>query len=425
MAARRDSGIGTAYDGAPAEHVPTSRRRVVGRIIGVAALVAFIVAAPAVARLLDFGVRVGEGAAVESSVEGFYGSATPTPASTSATPGTIVRSEPVVGAPDGATALRVVYHSTDVDGADILVSGLIVAPSGPSAAGSRTVVSWAHPTTGTAPHCAPSSGVAPFALIEGLTDLLADGNVVVATDYAGMGIPGPASFLIGATEAANVLDIARAAQHVEGIDASDRVVLWGHSQGGHAALFAAQRAATYAPDLDVRGVAVAAPASDLAALLEDDIRDVSGVTIGTYAFNAYAEAYADRLPAEPLSTILSPAGVAAVPAMAKLCLLGENQQLHDIADPMIGSFLTEDPATAPVWSDLLRENTPTERITVPLFVAQGSKDTLIRPAVTAAYVAAQKQAGASVTSRVYPDADHATVALTALADLRVWMRTLG
>jgi acetyl esterase/lipase len=254
--------------------------------------------------------------------------------------------------------------------------------------------------------------------------LLNDGNVVAATDYAGMGIAGPPSFLIGATEAANVLDIARAAQHVDGIGASNRIVLWGHSQGGHAALFAAERAQSYAPDLDLRGVAVAAPASDLAQLLDDDIGDVSGVTIGAYAFDAYARAYAARLPADPLSSILTPAGVAAVPKMAKLCLLGQNQQLHSIAAPMIGAFITTNPGTAPVWRDLLAENTPTEAITVPLFVAQGAKDTLIRPSVTAAYVAKQAQDRTAVTSYVYPGADHATVALTALHDLRSWMRTL-
>lgn len=399
--------------------VQSPRHRRVKRIVGI---VAFIIAVPTVFRLLDFGVRVGEGVAVESSVADFYGSSSPSPSA--AAPGTIVRSEPVIGAPYGAQAIRVVYHSTDVHGADILVSGTIVAPIEPAASGSRTVVSWAHPTTGTAPRWAPSSGVAPFDLIEGLTDLLADGNIVVATDYAGMGIPGPASFLIGETEAANVLDIARASQHLEGIGASNRVVLWGHSQGGHAALFAAQRAAQYSPDLDLRGVAVAAPASDLAALLDADIGDVSGVTIGAYAFNAYATAYADRLPADPLSTILSPAGVAAIPKMTDLCLLGQNKQLHDIATPIIGNFVTTNPGTTPVWGDLLVENTPTQPLTMPLFVAQGARDTLIRPTITAAYVAAQERDGTAVTSHVYPDADHATVALTALTDLRTWIRQL-
>jgi len=48
----------------------------------------------------------------------------------------------------------------------------------------------------------------------------------------------------------------------------------------------------YAPELSVRAAAVAAPAADLGTLLDDDIGNVSGVTIGSYAFAAYQQAYA-------------------------------------------------------------------------------------------------------------------------------------
>ncbi len=401
-----------------------SRRRTTLRRVLLAVLITVAIAvAPGAARLIDFGVRVGEGAAVESAVAPFY--LAPTPAPESAAPGTIVRQEPVVGPPEGAKAWRVLYHSTDVDGKDTLVSGLVIAPAAPAADGSRTVVSWAHPTTGTAPRCAPSSGIAPFVFIEGLSDLLAAGHVVVATDYAGMGIAGPPSFLIGATEAANVLDIARAARLVEGIGASDRVVLWGHSQGGHASIFAAQRAASYAPELTIAGVAVAAPATNLGALLTADIGDVSGVTIGAYAFTAYAEAYPARLPGNPLTTVLTPAGASAAPGMAKLCLLGQNSELHTIANPLIGSFVLGDPTKIPGWSELLTENTPSKApLPMPLFVAQGAKDTLVRPEITAAFVASQTQAGTAVESHVLPDATHGTVALDALPSLMKWMGAL-
>ena len=371
-------------------------------------------------RLIDFAFRLGEGAVAESAVATFYASPPPT----AAAPGTVVRVESVVGAPPGSHAQRVLYHSTDVAGVDTIVSGLVIVPDGPKPDGGRTIVSWAHPTTGTAPRCAPSSGVAPFAFIEGLTDFLADGYVVVATDYAGMGVAGAPSFLIGATESANVLDIARAARTMPDTGASDRLVLWGHSQGGHAALFAAERAAGYAPELDLRGVAVAAPATDLTSLLDADIGDVSGVTIGAYAFDSYARAYSSQLPEDPLASILTPVGAAAIPRMAKLCLLGQNRALHSIATPLIGKLTSVDPATAPGWSTLFTENSPAEHLSVPLFVAQGAKDTLIKPEITAAFVAARQSDGTTVTSLVYPDADHATVALTALKDLRAWMRVL-
>lgn len=111
-----------------------------------------------------------------------------------------------------------------------------------------------------------------------------------------MGTAGPDSYLVGDTGGNAVLDAVRAAQHIEDVRASDRVVLWGHSQGGQAALFAAQRAALYAPELTIAGVAVAAPAADLTALLSDHIDDISRVTIGSYAFTAYAQVYADRSP---------------------------------------------------------------------------------------------------------------------------------
>ena len=41
-----------------------------------------------------------------------------------------------------------------------------------------------------------------------------------------------------------MLDAVRAARSVPETRASDRVMLWGHSQGGAAVLFAAERAAS-------------------------------------------------------------------------------------------------------------------------------------------------------------------------------------
>ena len=45
-------------------------------------------------------------------------------------------------------------------------------------------------------------------------------------------------------------------------------MVWGHSQGGHAALWTGIVAPTYASDVPIAGVAAAAPASDLKPLLD-------------------------------------------------------------------------------------------------------------------------------------------------------------
>ena len=126
------------------------------------------------------------------------------------------------------------------------VSGVVVAPIGAPGHGERTVVAWGHPTTGAAARSAPSLGVDPFDTIEGLRDLLHAGYVVAATDYPGMGSPTPASYLIG-TRRATACWTQPAAGHIDQTHAGDEVVLWGHSQGGQAVLFAAQDVHRYAP----------------------------------------------------------------------------------------------------------------------------------------------------------------------------------
>jgi dienelactone hydrolase len=365
--------------------------------------------------------RLTEGALEEATEAPFYRLPDPVP---SAAPGTVLRSEPIPSAPDGARAWRILYHSTDVAGADIVVSGVVVAPDSPAPPGGRPIVSWGHPTTGAAQRCAPSLGIDPFDTIEGLKQLLDAGYVVVASDYSGMGAPGPDSYLIGETEGNNVLDAARAAHALEGTDAGTRLVLWGHSQGGQAVLFAAQRAAKYAPDLDLQAVAVAAPATNLAELLKADVGDVSGVTIGSYAFAAYASVYGPSTPDATLDSILTPEGAAVTDQMAELCLFGQNKQLHEIATPLIGHYLAADPATTEPWATLLAENTPGgTRLPVPLFVAQGDTDQLVRPEITAQFVADERALGTEVTFETIADTGHGLVALRAMPKLLDWLTT--
>jgi dipeptidyl aminopeptidase/acylaminoacyl peptidase len=69
-------------------------------------------------------------------------------------------------------------------------------------------------------------------LIFGLNQMLAQGYVVTATDYPGLGTQGIHPFLIGVSEDRAVLDSVRAARDLPNSGASNRFVVWGHSQGG-------------------------------------------------------------------------------------------------------------------------------------------------------------------------------------------------
>ncbi|MCT9821222.1 alpha/beta fold hydrolase [Microbacterium sp. W1N] len=338
-------------------------------------------------------------------------------------PGSIVRRTELEGTPADARAWRLMYRTTDLNGAAVVATGILVVPLDPHP-GPRTVVAWGHPTTGTDPDCAPSRSFDPFELIEGLRFLLDRGYTVVATDYVGMGTDGPDSYLVGATAAHSMLDAVRAAQHVDAAEAGDEVILWGHSQGGQAALFAAETAGAYAPELTVTAVAVAAPAADLTALMADHLDDISGATIGSYAFRAFSEVYADR--GADLATILTPDAVAIQPEMNRLCLLTDLTELHALAQPVVGRFTAADPTTTEPWKTLLAENSAgATPFGAPLFIAQGLSDELVLPAATRAFAAHEAEQGMDVTLHEIDGAVHGTIAYLTLPALMSWFDDIG
>ena len=177
--------------------------------------------------------------------------------------GELLSSAPLTGPAvlTGAAENRYVTYATDgIGGKPVAVSGTIAIPKGTPPAGGWPVVSWAHGTTGIADQCAPSvTGSGPVTFLNRLLDA---GYAVVRTDYEGLGTPGDHPYLNGPSEGRSVLDIVRAARAaVPGL--SKRVLLAGHSQGGHAALWAAAIGPSWTPELKIRGTVAFAPASFL------------------------------------------------------------------------------------------------------------------------------------------------------------------
>lgn len=121
----------------------------------------------------------------------------------------IIRQEPVVGAPNGASAFRILYRSMGLKGEPTAVSVLVVVPGGTSPEGGRPIVAWAHPTSGVVQRCAPSLARHKFDGIQGLAKMIGRGYVVVATDYPGLGTGGTHPYLVGVSEARAVIDSVR------------------------------------------------------------------------------------------------------------------------------------------------------------------------------------------------------------------------
>lgn len=174
-----------------------------------------------------------------------------------ATPGRVLRSEPLpeaVGLPDAARQLRILYTSTS--GFDsktpVVVSGALFIPKGTPPAGGWPVLAWGHGTVGLADICAPSWAGRSYRDVRYLSRWLKEGFAIVASDYEGLGVPGPHPLINVPMLAYGILDSARAVIHdVPGL--ANRVLLVGQSQGGIGVFAAASYQTRYAPGLGVKG----------------------------------------------------------------------------------------------------------------------------------------------------------------------------
>jgi pimeloyl-ACP methyl ester carboxylesterase len=335
-------------------------------------------------------------------------------------PGTLVRQEPIDGAPLGAAAYRVLYRSTGLDDKPILVSGIVIVPQGPPPPGGRPIVAWAHPTSGIVPRCAPSLAIFIFQQIQGLRSMVERGYVVAATDYPGLGTPGPHPYLVGVSEARAVIDSVRVAGTLPGAGGGTRFVVWGHSQGGQAALFTGMIARTYAPELALLGVAAAAPATDLATLMNDDIDSVGGRNITAMTLWSWQRVYGAAM-----DKIVDIRAVPVINRLAQECIEGP----FDLAvrqrteKPLEQYFLTaKGPADLEPWHSLLAKNTPdTVLPEIPVFIAQGTRDLIVRPKVTQDYIATLCNAGSKVRMVSLPNIGHGRAAQASALAAVDWM----
>lgn len=324
------------------------------------------------------------------------------------TPGHLIRAEPfTAGIPAAAVAWRILYTTTGVDGEVRAASGVVVVPR--EGEGNWPVIDWNHGTTGYAQHCAPS--LQPRGLWSGalynLPTIINEGWAVVATDYIGLGTAGPHPYLIGPPSAYASLDAVRAARELDEADLSVETVIWGHSQGGHAALWSGTLARSYAPGVWVRGVAALAPAGDPVALVSRVSRVTGGSIFASFAIASYTQIYSDV----EMTEVVRPGAQEVVRAMSERCLSDPGTVVSVFA--ALG--MSRDPqlfAASPTSGALgarLRQNAAPAGITAPLLIGQGGSDTVVSVAIQDRYVDRLCDAGQQVDYRVYAGYEHARV----------------
>jgi hypothetical protein len=304
-------------------------------------------------------------------------------------PGALLRSEPLrdMALPTGVRGWRILYTTTVNDTTPATAVATVFASVNPPA-GPRPVITWEHSTTGVLQKCMPSLFSAPR--IPALDRIVKEGWVIVATDYSFTERGGPHPYLIGEGEARAGLDSLRAARQMPEITLDTRTVVWGYSQGGHAALWTGIIGPRYAPDIEIVGVAAIAPGTNLINLLAMSVADDK--RFGPYVALSYSRFYPDVT----FEQALRPGALAAAREMANLCINPVahpegRQRLAALAASFDGRALATSTNTA--LAARLTQNTADHPIASPLVIAQGLADIVVLPPATDAFIDERCAAG--------------------------------
>ena len=327
------------------------------------------------------------------------------PVDLSRKPGALLRSEPLKDLilPPGVRGWRILYATSVDDNTPATAVAIVFAPTD-SSAGPRPVIAWEHATTGLLQKCMPSLLSAASKGVPERNRIVMAGWVVVATDYSFAEKGGPHPYLIGEGEARAALDSVRAARQMSELSLDQRVVVWGYSQGGHAALWTGIVGQRYAPELEICGVAAIAPAANIENILAMNVE--MDKRFGPYLAQSYSRFYPDIT----FEQAVRPEALDAARQIVNLCdfLPPEDpERIEELATTFEG------PALATSSNNALRarleQNTADGPIQAPVVIAQGLSDVVVPSSATDAYVEERCAAGQRLEYWTFAGRDHLTI----------------
>lgn len=347
--------------------------------------------------------------------------------------GTVVAREPVATAIPGAEAWRIAYVSSDAREKATLSTALVIAPAGPVPATGRPILAWAHGTTGTAQSCGPSQVLDPaqdlneYFLVGGTswTDFgvpaagkfIADGDVIVATDYQGLGGGGAHQYAIAATQARDVINAVRAVGSMGLSGAGTSAAVYGWSQGGGATLAAAglrsyvEKTGTAFDGVNFVGFVGLAPhevevlippgatadaaaqkmMQDLAATFSDNVFNFTHFAMTLWAMS-------EAFPELALTDIFTADGAGTLDAIfSRKCMHPAADTLSFNFGDSYKSLLKGEPGNAAAWvKGLIEGSVGKDAPLAPVVIYWGTGDTVIDPVMGALYQKQKCAAGANV-----------------------------
>jgi len=339
--------------------------------------------------------------------------------------GTFIKSQPIADAPEGVEAYRMMYVSEDVHNNEIAVTALVLFPKTPAPPEGFPLIAYGHGTTGSTPQCglseAPFTKNTPgfYVYDVQLRQLLDQGYAVVASDYENMGTKGTPMYLMGKTQAQNVLDSVRAIWETRDDVDHSRTMAYGHSQGGLTALSTAYYQQSYAPEIPLAGSVSLAPglSPPVPFALEAVIKnpEPTGQTSFTLQLaRSWSAQFPDQLPVEEMTTEYG--RTVGFQAIEDYC----GSSIKEHLDKPMNDYL---PLPVPdSFYELSQFNTimPPQYET-PVLLIQGMQDEAVLPAANIAYVNYMCSQGVPIEAGIWQTENHNGVTVASRDMVNDWM----
>lgn len=274
------------------------------------------------------------------------------------------------------------YRTSDSNGQPQFATGTIIVPrSGPTGA-ARPLLAYAFGTQGLASQCAPSKQLVAGTEYEApnVVAALNKGFAVIGSDYAGFTNGSVPGYTAGRAEGYAVLDAVRAATQFSGasISLAAKTVIWGYSQGGQAAAWAGQLQPTYAPNVNLVGIAAGGTPSNL----RDTAFNLDGSVGASFLLQSIvglSTEYPSQIPFDALSNAAGKA--ARADALANLCTfaafnkyINTNLSQFTAGNKGLAQLLNENPAISQVVDDQKAGRT---KVNVPVYAYHGQADEIV------------------------------------------------
>lgn len=322
------------------------------------------------------------------------------------------------------SAWNVMYRSTDARNAADVVTGTVLVPTTPwTGTGARPVISYAVGTHGLAQRCAPSQQMAAGTDYENanIVAALKAGYAVLVSDYQGYTTGATPTYLAGASQGHAVLDIVRAAAQIPGagLTLSNPVGIWGYSQGGQSSAWAAQLKPTYAPELNVKGVAAGGVPADFIRT-SNYLDGSAGSSFLLAGVVGLATQYPDLI---PINDLANDNGKLTIERGKNECVF---EALFDLMNRKLSEFtvgnqtLTQLQGIPSVNQALTAQNLGGAKLSMPLYQYHGRADEFIPIDQAVALKKSYCGKFSNVTFGVYPS-EHIATQFQAAPTVLSWM----